>query len=673
MSAYRSDIDGLRAIAILSVLVYHVDEALLPGGFIGVDVFFVISGYLITRIIAGELAQDRFSLSRFYVRRSRRILPALATVLACTTAAGLLLLPPSDLASLGKSLAATAAFLSNMQFWSEIGYFDTAAVRKPLLHTWSLAVEEQFYLLWPLALWGISKLRLNLRWLVFAALLLSFAASCYAAVRHPPSAFFLLPPRAWELLAGAALALRLLPPPGSAGARNLCGLAGITLIVVGCVALDGQSPFPGWNALYPCLGAALLIWAGEGGDNLVGRHILSARPMVFIGLISYSLYLWHWPLLAFGRITQRGELGLPAAMALALLAVVLATLTWRFVETPLRSRGGAQPAAPILWRYAALSLLMFGAGALLYRSDGLIRFASPAMLRTEQARFDINPNVHCLRFQAVVAPLPGAECVSGAPDAPLLVLWGDSHADSLAPGVVEFAARHGLSTLQLSMAGCPPLLGAEVKAVGVDYGPCALFNRQVIEYLGSESRVAAVMLVARWTLYTENSRFGVDDPGPITYLVDAQDSQLETSASRRAFARALEHTIDRLRATGRPVLVLGNIPPHGINVPDCLARNLLPLSGVLSCNVPASEVLAHIAFADAQVEQLTSGKPGVCADLPGRLFCPGAECLAELDGEVLYANDDHLSAHGARFLTRRTTLGACLGAPDVNRLMDATR
>lgn len=662
MIGYRSDIDGLRAVAVLSVVAYHAVPWAVPGGFVGVDVFFVISGFLITRLIAADIDRRRFSVASFYVRRTKRIFPVLFVVLFTTLALGWWLLPPSEFAQMGKSMAATAGFVSNIAFWQDTGYFDSAAELKPLLHTWSLAVEEQFYVLWPLTLLLLYRRRLA-RVAVLAAIALSFAASCYLTVRHQPTAFFLLPPRTWELLLGAALALGYLPALRGAGTRDAAAVAGLVLILASTVLLDASTPFPGWNALYPCLGAALVIAAGDGGDNAAGRWFLGRSPVVFVGLISYSLYLWHWPLLAFARVVFRGALPTSVALAAVAVAALASVLTWRFVERPLRVSGATPAAAPVLLRYAALSIAALVAGLVVQGSGGFRAQASAAVAKTERARYDVNPlSGACLRWQAVTGPLPGEPCLTpAAAGAPRLVIWGDSHADAAAPGFAVRGAATGHATYQLTMAGCPPLIGVELRGAGADYAPCAAFNRQVIEYVTSDPAVDVVALVARWTLYTENQRFG-DDPGPITYLVDDADGELSTAASKRVFARALAATVDAIRGSGRRVILLGTIPPIGVNVPDCLARNEMPLSGVVPCDADAARVRSHVAFADAVIER-AAAEPGVCSYLPVEALCRTDRCVSVAGDDILYANDDHLSARGATFLAGAFDFDRCLGSP----------
>lgn len=660
MSDYRPDIDGLRAIAVLSVVLYHAVEWVLPGGFIGVDVFFVISGYLITRLIHADMERGRFSIASFYVRRTKRIFPALFVVTFSTLALGLVLLSPTELAGFGRTMAATAGFVSNVIFWQDTGYFDTAAESKPLLHTWSLAVEEQFYLLWPLTLLLIRRTGWTLALTGTVAL-----ASCVAAgvlvARHQPTVFFLLPTRLWELLLGALLGLRYLRLPERPWLAHASAVLGLVLILTSLRTLSRDSLFPGWNALAPCIGTALLLASGERGETVVSRHLLTLRPMVFVGLISYSLYLWHWPLLAFARLMRRGELTTPEAGGVLAVAVGLAVLTWRFVETPLRVKGPTPRAAPVLTRYALLSAAALGVGLVLVRSQGLIARADPAMARSEGARYDVNPLTGpCLRWQSATGPLPLEPCLAGAgPSIDRMVIWGDSHADAAAPGFAALATGHRLASHQLTMAGCPPLAAVEVEGDGADYAPCAQFNRQVLDYIENTESVATVALVARWTLYTENTRFGAD-AGPITYLVDEQDRVRATDVSKRVFTRALTATVDRLRAAGKQVILLGSIPPLGVNVPECLSRNLLPLSGTRPCNARADVVLPHIAWPDEQVLRVADGRTGVCTYLPRKALCRDDTCISIDGDDILYANDDHLSRPGALFLAKHFAFDRCL-------------
>ena len=335
---YRADIDGLRAIAVLAVVFFHTKLFQCAGGYVGVDVFFVISGYLITSLIARDIAEGRFSFVAFYERRIRRIFPALFAVLFFSAAAGFVLLAPQDLASFGKSLVATTLFLSNVHFWhvaQPLGYFSNKSVSEALLHTWSLAVEEQFYLVFPVVL--IVLFRWAAKWTNASLLLLSatsFGLNVWCTYHRPIAAFYFAAPRAWELLIGALLANHAVPPLRHRGTREVAAGMGLGLILTAIFVLSETTSFPGFSVLLPCLGAWLVIYAGESGPSAT-KILLSLRPLVFIGAISYSLYLWHWPLLVFGRYFVAGELSTAeTALVLNRFRDHLAFLSFEFIVMP---------------------------------------------------------------------------------------------------------------------------------------------------------------------------------------------------------------------------------------------------------------------------------------------------------------------------------------------------
>ena len=331
---YRPHVDGLRAIAVLAVVFFHAGFESFGGGFVGVDVFFVISGFLITKMIVVQ--EHRFSLIRFYERRARRILPALVIVVVFCSVVAYVLFMPKEFAAFGKSVAATALLSSNMLFWSETGYFDAPPELKPLLHTWSVAVEEQFYLLYPLLL-ILCRRYLGGRWilLLLPACLLSFAASIWMTRRTPEAAFYLAPSRAWEFLLGCLLAVEAIPRLSNRLWREGLSLFGIALIAWSVFTFSQYMLFPGLNALVPCLGAAILIAVAGDKDTVVGR-ILASGPLVFIGLISYSLYLWHWPIFVFARYIVMDQLSLQTQIILLLITLPLSYFSWRYVEQPVR-------------------------------------------------------------------------------------------------------------------------------------------------------------------------------------------------------------------------------------------------------------------------------------------------------------------------------------------------
>ena len=650
----------------VSVVVYHAAESLLPGGFVGVDIFFVISGYLISQLLIRDLRQGTFSIARFYVRRSKRILPALTASALATVLLGLALLTPDELAKLGRGVAATFGFVSNITLWQDIDYFAPAADRNPLLHTWSLAVEEQFYLLWPMALALLWRLGHAQR-LVQAILLFAFILSCAVVLVDASAAFFLLPARAWELLAGAAIALA--PPRASELGRSsntILAWGGVSLIALALMALDRHSLFPGWNALLPCLGTMCLIIAGGGRSNALSERALANGALVFVGSISYSLYLWHWPVLSIARITQHGHVTGLQTGAAVVAAVLLAIASWRFVERPFRT-GPSSDVARSLWRYGALSAAGVVGGLALVYTGGLERFARADVVRVEQARLDTNRlSGACLRLQAVSGALPGDECVAGASGTePQVVVWGDSHADALAPAIVERSARGGSSAYQLTMLACPPLVGATVMNDQADYTTCNNFNAQAMTHIVSQPGLRTVVLAARWTLYTQNARFGSDDTGPPTYLVDDTDREPSVRNSVRVFEAALAATIDRLERAGKQVVLIGSVPPIGTNVPSCLARNLMPFSSVVDCGGASGDAVQRLAPLDLRLEQLARPHPSVCVYRPMSALCQGQHCLVQNGSDIFYADDDHLTVRGARFMLQGLTcsLEGPLGGP----------
>lgn len=444
---YRREIDGLRALAVLPVILFHAGIEVFSGGFVGVDVFFVISGYLITTIIVSELERGTFSVVNFYERRARRILPALFLVmLVCIPFAGVVLLP-SERKDFAESLVAVSLFASNVLFWRESGYFDTAAELKPLLHTWSLAVEEQFYILFPLCLmlfWRLKKRGLTV--ILGAVGLLSLGLAQWLAHAKPSAAFYLLPTRGWELLLGAFAALYLSQPMrlelGKRG-REVAGWLGLSLIAYAVFAFNHTTPFPSVYTLAPTLGTVLIILASS-HHTRVGR-LLGSSGLVGIGLISYSAYLWHQPLLAFAKAYTFNLLALEAALGVVALSLGLAFLSYRYVETPFRMRGRVSRAQ--VFTGSALGLCFFIAvGALGHLKEGF-----------PGAQAALTQAVDDWQHPGDLSSTAVAGFYKHRPGAPVDVLFfGDSHAEQLAPLASELAARE-LNLGMLSGGGCPPI------------------------------------------------------------------------------------------------------------------------------------------------------------------------------------------------------------------------
>ncbi len=495
--AYRPDIDGLRAVAVLAVVAYHAFPNLVPGGFVGVDVFFVISGFLITGILRDGLAAGTFGFGDFYARRIRRILPALVVVLAASLAMGWWLLDPGDYAALGRHALASALFVPNLLSWQEAGYFDTASELKPLLHLWSLGVEEQFYLLWPLLLWVSWPYRRALPLVIAAVALVSFASGALLLQRDPVGAFFLPYARVWELAIGALLAALAgrLPAAGVARpglAADAAAALGLAMIVSACFVLDTDAPFPGARALLPTVGTALLVAAGP--RTWSGRA-LSVGPMVWIGLLSYPLYLWHWPLLSLARLGYPEHTGPALRLALVAASLLLAWLTWRWIERPVRS--GPARRWKVVLPSTALALVAAAAG-LLVQGGGAPQRVDVDVRGYADYVYDFKPDSlvgRCWLGMFAAADAYAPECVQNdeGDGTPLLLVWGDSHAARLTVGL-RVVADGRFRIAQFTRDGCQPLL--------VDrYPRCIEANMAIVERIRA-LRPEVVVLFSFWATPT---------------------------------------------------------------------------------------------------------------------------------------------------------------------------
>lgn len=515
--AYRLDIDGLRALAILFVVIYHAFPSVIPGGFIGVDIFFVISGFLISTIIYKQLLAHEFSIVQFYIRRIKRIFPALFVVLIFCFAFGWFNLLADEFAQLGLHIAGGAGFVANLVLWNESGYFDNASDTKPLLHLWSLGIEEQFYFVWPILVYLVWKRRINLLWLGMTLGLISFAINVYE-VHHEllfTAAFYSPITRFWELMIGAILAYILLDPikvlplmgrfnnlPSQAKIKHCTSILGLILLILGAALINKESPFPGYWALLPTLGAAFLIAAGP--KACINQTLLSNRFLVWIGLTSFPLYLWHWPLLSFAHILQ-GQLPPVEIRALALLAsIFLAALTYYLIEKPIRTNRFNKTKAAIL---TVLLIIIGYIGFNTYQRDGLtfrlnqIQFRLPPLLNAlsikdpSASALNIGPPKIDCSLPKVGAPA-GAICFTKEElGKPALFLWGDSYAGHLLIGYEEyFGSRYRIS--RLGYNGCPPIMGIELP----NRKNCTAGNDQIFERIVSQ-KPAKLVIAANWTDY----------------------------------------------------------------------------------------------------------------------------------------------------------------------------
>lgn len=641
--SYRTEIDGLRAIAVAAVVLYHAGIQGLAGGFVGVDVFFVISGYLISGIIFNDLEQARFSLARFYERRIRRIQPALTAMVLVVLVGFAAIYTPIDYKSLAQSVGATATFSSNIYFFVKSGYFDPASETKPLLHTWSLAVEEQYYLLFPLLvalLWKYGRKRINL--VLTLLTLASFALSVWQARSAPNAAFYLPFGRFWELLIGALLAHGALPAVRKgAPAEALTGL-GLVMIGAALLLLAPTDVFPGETALLPCVGAALVLHAGR--DSRLAAAVLGNPVMVFLGKISYSIYLWHWPLYVAVRYLCFRELtGVETALYLA-ACVLAGWASWKWVETPFRHKTDTSFSRPQLFG-ATLAATAAGVAfaVVVHVGAGFPWRFDAATQAYAAAAFDTNPDrVRCDRLSAERIR-SGQVCEIGAPGAgkPSFVLIGDSFGDAIAPGVDQAARKLGEKGVVITNSGCFPLLG--IRQVGHD--ECTAPNRAAIDYALAQPDIKRVLFVGRWTSALLGTRYG-QTTAEGWFIEDDQSTSAGYAENAQVFERGLLRTVQAFK--DKQVNILAYIPEQRYDIPRALA--LSSAYGVPQMvELPLSEHQQRQRQLRDVLTRLQAESKFSITDV-GASLCDASKCAVQINGTSLYADDNHLSRRGALML-----------------------
>jgi peptidoglycan/LPS O-acetylase OafA/YrhL len=656
---YRREIDGLRAVAVAPVVLFHAGVETFKGGFVGVDVFFVISGFLITSLILTEAAAGTFTLRSFYERRARRILPALFLVVFTCLPFAYLWMMPEEMRAFSASVLSVVLFASNFVFYAQSGYFDQAAELKPLLHTWSLAVEEQYYILFPLLILLLLRFRRSLMLAVFVAL---FAASLFLAQAGgnfearqslqetgwswwalPSWGFFLLPSRAFELLLGSMLAFAAVYRPGileagGRGVREAGSLAGLALIVAAILLLDHTTPFPSVYALVPTVGAALVIAYARPGTIAYG--LLASAPFVGLGLISYSLYLWHHPLFAFARLASLEAPGLEVFLLLSLVSVILAALTWRFVERPFRDRQRIE--ARTVVRFSATAAALLG---VYFAADRTTKGFQHRYPRGEfLAQMPKVKNHACRRDKAEDW---SEACRYGDGEARVAII-GDSHARALVRPLGAALSTKGLAVADLHVAGCVPVRNF----LRLDTGDRCRRQDDVFDYLARAGEIDTVVIASRWATKFEVSRFdnregGIEFGVPTVLYPDTQ--RLGRTIT---LGEAIASAVNELLANGKRVILVYPIPEVGWDVPNYMAK--LKRRGALVDDIStrydvfqkrnASAVAALDAVPDA---------PGLTRVYPEKFFCNTVRegrCMASLGFKALYSDTNHLSPQGAGFV-----------------------
>jgi len=642
---YRPDIDGLRAIAVLFVVVFHSFPNLLKGGFIGVDIFFVISGFLISGIILEALYNNSFSFANFYARRIKRIFPALISVLIACLIAGWFLLFSGEYSNLGREVAYGAGFLSNIGFWIEAGYFDISSSLKPLLHLWSLGVEEQFYFLWPVVLFFIYKKSKKILSAILFLLSLSFILDLAMVFGHPTSAFYMPFTRFWELMVGAALSYVTLFKGGLSGGfvgksnikilgKNIFFIpeilagVGIILIFIPAFSIDRNSVYMAWTLL-SVLGAFLLIAAGPG--TLINKYILSSKALVAIGLVSYPFYLWHWPLLSFANIVESGSVSVSLRIWLITISFMLACITYFFIEKPIRH--SKIKIIPIILCFAML--LVGLAGILLYSNNGFsFRFPKQeAMIRNIQLSPTISATDKLYFQDPLCAKLYVQDkgiknrvfCgVSGNGSNPIFII-GDSHTKAIYMGYSQTLVKMGYTVINLGVSGCT-LLTPDTAEISSAQGYCNDDLKKVIAIAVAANPKAVIISNEGWV------------------------------TNKRYFEEGMNLSFSYFPKNIKIIWFL-QYPRFKVNLLSCIDRPLDPDNHSDDCFSPEGKMFYSVSEMDEAVKNIKKKYPQIATVDPISALCDSKKCPIVLNNNFLYEdNQFHLSEFGSNYLANKLSI-----------------
>lgn len=656
---YRADIDGIRAIAVTVVILFHYGVPGFAGGFVGVDIFFVLSGYLISSIIFAQTEQGRFEFGTFYFRRIRRLFPVYLVVMLVTFALAYGYMLPQDFREFGQSLLASTVYLSNVLFYMEAGYFDTSSHLKPLLHTWSLSVEEQFYVVFPFLAWLCGHFSRKALFVVFAVLTAISLSAAAAYIEQDNSAvFYLYPFRAWEMFFGTLLATNFIPQIRSRMGNNALAIAGLAMVLGTTFFYDEHTVFPGLSAILPCLGTVLLIYTGASHQGWI-HQLLSARGMVFTGNISYSLYLWHWPVYVLYLYNKPAGITWFDTTLMACVTVVLSVLSWKYVETPFRHGRVkfSDSHRGVFISTAAFSLVFVLAGFYVHKTNGM-----PQRLDQRTATF-------ALAAGDLFGDLSGCEqednerlphiayCTIGDPfnAESYTLLWGDSHGGAYKRGFTAAMEGREQHALIAWTGGCPPVYGltkdetASSKAID---DRCWVRNNAVQELLKRDrDRIDAVVLVGRWSYYLNGAGVGVDDHNKIWIWPHGQEKNAVTDAAEY-FNSAIYDTIKELHSQGFPVFAVEQPPEFSKFRARVLAIGLMNGSSDFDQSIQALgvESYADVLARQGQIQETLNAAEaeGIATVLrTHHFFCDNAQCSLMLNGAPSYFDNNHVSSSGA--------------------------
>lgn len=650
---YQPHIDGLRALAVLAVVIFHALPEYDWGGFVGVDIFFVISGYLISKILLNDLSLQRFSILQFYIRRIRRIFPSLILVLLFCLLVGSAVLMPDEYQALAKELLAGIGFVSNILFMQQIGYFDVAAETKPLLHLWSLGVEEQFYIFWPLMLFGIYRLGLtHAKKIILALMGLSLLISLYYTSHGSGVAFYSPFTRFWELLVGALLACQQAQAVELAPYRNKSrvdaeAILGMTFILIAFVLINKARDFPGIWALLPTSGAWMIIRSGSA--SWFNRHVLANKYMVLVGLISYPLYLWHWPLLSFAHIIEGQIPSLSWRLIAVAVSFILAWMSYRFVEKFVRAY---KSAGLLAWLLLAAMLVIGILAYKVFEGDG---YKMRLMTATAHAdAFTSTKQWLADKKQACEARHPDEGlCFTSTPpgQSEQVIFLGDSHTDVISAAVLkEYPEMHASSFMAF---GCPPFLGV-IRINKDNIIDCSAHTRHILDKFISIPD-QTVVLSARFAMYESGKGFVLPNQKLFEPDVHIQSSDFKGFDSKadykRVFAAGLRDTLHTLGQQHKHIVFVFQTPELGFDPRSCVSRSLRNVAAA-QCKISRSLVDARQASYRKMVAEILKDYPEVITFDPMPYLCDADFCYGGNDSDIFYKDDDHLSIAGSKLIAK---------------------
>lgn len=642
---------------------FHASPSMMKGGFIGVDIFFVISGFLISQILFSNLDNNKFSLIDFYSRRIIRIYPALILVLVSCLTFGWFALLTEEYSQLGKHTAGGAGFVANLILWTESGYFDNISDTKPLLHLWSLGVEEQFYIVWPLLLWALWRTNFNR----ITTILLIAAASFYLNVSlrivDSAAAFYSPLTRFWELLLGSLLAYSTLhggaqiapiarfanrvlsrvyhhhPSPQSTTALdNTQAALGIAMIAVGFMIITKENMFPGYWAILPSVGAVLVINAGP--HAWINKNILSNRAMVFVGLISFPLYLWHWPLLSLVRIIEGEAPSGIVRLATVITAIFLSWATYQFIEKPMRFKFNSKGKSLTL---LAIMTLVGAAGFFIFKSNGLPQRSIMANLERKSNDLNLYQLTGCKDNELLANDM--SWCNKVAETGPIdVILWGDSHAEHLFPGIKNASNQNWLL---IGRHSCPPILGEKAWMANTPQDACEHANDKAFEII-SQSNVKTVVLASLGNLYLTSKGITpehalINDNNPENRFIIGSTNDI--SHKKELFYAATKRSIQALLDAGKHVIIVKDTPEFTLDPRACLTRPFKLNTQV--CSVPTAQYLERNSDYDALLSELAAMSQDVKIFDPTNLFCDSNRCTQNDSEHEFFRDGHHLSEAGS--------------------------